>query len=358
MAQLDYRTKSASIAENSLVAFKLPTRNVISVKKIRAQGIALEIAGLMHVLNEVSASSRTPSPITISVSDQVIDTYSDFKAGIVKLGTAKVLFGLRTLLEARDITMVPRVNEAPELEEALLNHAPRVLNDENWSLSPEEALWVKENNATIVYADGSAQTTFYAGAWAWYVDETTHDSGYLPHVASSVTAERAAIAEAVRSLPGHLLIVTDHKGKMELDTRDVILQATNHSDPFEGIGNDLSRVKISTVKGHTNCIGNLTVDQMANLALDAYFCEVFSDPDKFVEMTVRAEKTRESIQMYRKERRKASESLWEKAYETVRKQHRSAGMHEVWRNLSKTCRNKLVARELHQIAQREQLVAA
>ena len=79
--------------------------------------------------------------------------------------------------------------------------ADRQARVQAWQLPEEDAKWVEENNATVIYTDGACISSTGFSAWAWYINEELHGSGTVAPTSSSY-AERRAALEALTANPG------------------------------------------------------------------------------------------------------------------------------------------------------------
>lgn len=132
-----------------------------------------------------------------------------------------------------------------------------------WSLPEEDQRWVKKNKATIVYTDGSARAKEKFSSWAWWVDEARHGSGTLPR-GDSFMAEKMAINEAIRSIEGPVLVVSDQVQVKKM--RGVMSPQAHHIFHDNNALTSEDRVRVVHVMGHQHCPGNLAVDALAGKA--------------------------------------------------------------------------------------------
>lgn len=349
MNKFEYRTFSSDIAENSFVVINI--KGTPTVRNFRVQNLALQIAGLIHLI--VNASAYNTGPYQVGVRPEVMLAIERYRDGYAQPGTGKVLLGLFAVLKQHDhVIMVPS-DPAPDLDEMVesVAAAENLKATPLWELSVQDKKWVEENNATVVYTDASVLFSPASGSWAWYVNEDQFDSGVINHLVSTSSAERFSIAQAVRALEGPLLIVTDHAGG--LHGKDTMLEALNQPDPFEGLHGDLERVRLVKVRGHDACPGNLAVDRIANLTLDTHFCDLIGDQERMNVALAAEAYDRMRVQEFKYSRKDRSSIRWAQATDMARKHYESvsaASGSVEWKRLDKKSRWSLVKKRLNAVA--------
>lgn len=136
---------------------------------------------------------------------------------------------------------------------------------QDWQLPEEDAKWVKENGASVVYTDGSCVATKGFSAWGWYMDENHHDVGTV--VASTSTyAEARAALEALKAIEGPVLIVADCTHHFDsFSNRTLTRKEERVRKNLRHVVNE-RQVRILRVPGHAYCPGNIAVDAMVSHA--------------------------------------------------------------------------------------------
>lgn len=255
-----YAVRSGILLEDSLIAIDVAGET--TVQKVRAEGVALEARALLRALR--IAGERGVEDATYTLSHTL-------HAALGATGKQeKSISDLKSRLRHQPQRL--EAAESPLHLEAVLEAAPYTQTE--WTLDPEDAAWVAERGATVVYTDGSCATGM-VGAWAWYVDDTRYASGQIEHVAGGLTAERRAIQEALKAHPGPVLVLSDHE--YAVTSFDAILDAAGIEDQLEATmqGRD---VRVRHVKGHADCVGNLKADRLAGKALQGRLKALEEDP--------------------------------------------------------------------------------
>lgn len=257
--------RSGILPEESYAAISVA--GSVQVKRIPAIGLALEVKAISWALREASRSG--PGPVELGVPqlfhDQVVGS-----APVVP-GDERILQNVRQMLLHNPVEVF--VADPDPALCALVASQP--LFENGWTLAEDDAQWVAEHGATVVFTDGSCSPRML-GAWAWYVDAERFASGPVETVASPLTAERRAVYEALTAVPGPVLVLCDHESVM--DSFDAVLDAMSVPDPLTGLVRTMP-VRVSHVKGHADCLGNLRADRLASRALSARSAELEADPD-------------------------------------------------------------------------------
>lgn len=326
MSQLvKYAVRSGILLEDSLVV--LDVAGEVTVKKIRAEGLNLEARALAWAIRAASAAGLCDVQVPISPSLHALASSQ------VEVSEADgPLWNLRQILRHSPFEVV--VAEPDERLVELARSQP--LLSGSWELDPDDAAWAEAHGATVVFTDGSS-TANRVGAWAWYVDESLYAAGPVEHVATGLTAERRAVAEALAAIPGPVLVLSDHERVME--SFDAFLDALSIPDPIDALERS-APVRVSHVKGHADCVQNLRADRLAHRAVTERLAELEVDVDLAILHEAAAAEVTARLSE-RQEFRRARER-WCK----VRRRELITERHPDWDSLSKAER-KLLGNEIH-----------
>lgn len=267
------RTRTATLTrtpvEDSLVA--LEVAGEVMVKEVRASGLALEASALL-----IAAQRTRRSTSSIEVRPELLAVLNRPSQSPPPLGLARVLVGIEDL--GRDF--LARLVPAPvptDLLQVLQARTPRSRTRTPWVLEPSDAKWVDDNDATVVFTDGSAASRpFQVGTWAYSVLDGPYGSGVLEHVAHSHTAERRAVLEALRATSGPVLVLSDHvfDDRGSPDTLMRLLKVTDElTESFKS-----RPIRVAHVPAHSTCAGNLVADRLASARLDEALDALLRDP--------------------------------------------------------------------------------
>lgn len=299
-----------------------------AVKVQRASGRQLQVVGVLHSLilprtiagvKSVALSGRRTiargSTIDALVSPEVLGAVQEvcttgqilFPEAGSSLEAVAALVGK---YEAEGVTVTFRAgapvltasqSEAFEavVRRAALDARKHAARMEAWSLPPEDAAWVERSGATVVYTDGSLSPKTGFSSWAWYVDAERSSSGTVAAATSSY-AERRAAVEALKSVPGPVLLVTDLEGLVPRPSAKVVSgkERTIIRTLRRLVGS--GQVRVLTVKGHAYCPGNVAVDALAGEALDSTWARISADPVLRDRLVMMYEESRSNLQAARR----------------------------------------------------------
>ena len=177
--------------------------------------------------------------------------------------------------------------------------ADRQARVQAWQLPEEDAKWVEENNATVIYTDGACISSTGFSAWAWYINEELHGSGTVAPTSSSY-AERRAALEALTANPGPVLIVSDHANILLPPSARVL--ATREKRVLKSLRRmvKMRQVRILTVRGHSDCPGNIAVDRIASSVLVDSWAKVAADVELRQRITDLHAQARENLKEARR----------------------------------------------------------
>lgn len=146
---------------------------------------------------------------------------------------------------------------------------------------------------TTVYTDGSSTGKVGPGGWAWAIEGGAEASGGHPETTNNRMEMQAAF-EAVRAIPGLVLVVSDSsyvvnafnegwwKGWRRRGWANAAGDPVANRDLWEPfVDYVLSRngeIRFAWVKGHAGLPGNERVDQLAKAAKDAVMQAVPAGP--------------------------------------------------------------------------------
>lgn len=254
---IEYATRPGILAEDSLVAVSVG--GILTVQHVRACGPALEALAFVRALRGAYEAGITKGKFI--VSSTLSELLQRDLSGEKVVGSSQALINVHRLMSLIECDMV--VGEPSDHLVELLAEQPFSTSD--WTMSEEDEAWARANKATVVYTDGSCSSGM-VGAWAWYVNEDSYQSGFISYPSSSLTAERRAIAEAIKANPGPLLVLGDCESVMlSFDTAIAVMQIEDPlTEALKG-----AHVRFTHVKGHATCTGNRKADSLARRALGA-----------------------------------------------------------------------------------------
>lgn len=170
---------------------------------------------------------------------------------------------------------------------------------EAWQLPVEDAKWVEENNATVIYTDGACISSTGFSAWAWYVNDELNGSGTVAPASSSY-AERRAVLEALTAISGPVLIISDHANILLPPSARVL--AAREERVLKSLRRmvKMRQVRILTVRGHSDCPGNIAVDRIASSALADSWAKVAADAELRQRITALHVQARENLKEARR----------------------------------------------------------
>ncbi len=133
-----------------------------------------------------------------------------------------------------------------------------------------------------VYTDGACIGNPGKGGWAWAVDEAEFESGHDPHTTNQ-RMELTAVLQAVRELPGRLLVVSDstyvvncfkqkwYLGWRQRGWRNSRGEQVANQDIWRPLVTEVvderrGEIDFQWVKGHATDPMNIFADKLANEA--------------------------------------------------------------------------------------------
>lgn len=312
-----YATRSDILVKDSLFAIDVNGETIL--QPCRAEGLVLEGAACVQAILE--ARSQNLAGFRLEVTPELLERIQSPWMDRDETRSDRIYHNIRRLLETSTCDVVAAPVD-PDLQ-LLLSHQPAG-EESNWELDPQDAQWVEENNATIVYTDGSCHSSL-VGAWAWYIDENRHAAGPLEHAATSFTTERRALREAIEANPGPLLILSDC-ATVSYGV-DGALAALSMRDPVWHLL-QTSRVRLAHVKGHATCRGNLRADRLARMALARRLQELDDNPLMLQKHQENAALVSHRLERRQKERQTRIEWFATRRQELIRE------LHPTWKTMN------------------------
>lgn len=276
------------------------------VRPARAAGVQLQALGVLSsVLYAKSVAGEpnlTPnghralvpgSVLTVSVAPELYDAVVEVCASgrVLLAEAASSLPALRKQVEllrgvGAEVRFVRSALVLSPDQEALLDSAVEKLSlaegeqavrVASWALPAEDAAWVAEHGATVVYTDGSCLADTGFASWAWWAEDGRSASGTVAAVSSSYVERRAAL-EALRAVSGPVLLVSDFTDLVSRPSARVLSRYEACALKSLRRVVESRQVRFLTVKGHDVCPGNIAADALAGRTLSSAWAKVSGVP--------------------------------------------------------------------------------
>lgn len=318
--RIGYKTQDVGY-ESGVIA--ITDGETTHVAQYRTQGPALRMLGGIHALRLALKHENADVEVVMDADSlECLNTYLATGRITVPDTLPQLLRLAAMYVEATGVTSELSIRFVAgdiNLQDADMEEFQRVYDEakaaydfkqsREWALPADLREWVEDNNATVVYTDGSFLGETGFAAWAWWVDDKQYQVGTMAG-ASSVMAERAAILNAINTITGPVLVVTDAESYLPKMTR--VIHGT-HARIAKFLTRQLKgrdNVKVHVVSGHDICTGNVKVDRLARDAVKngwAHICETPGLARRLEEIHLRR-------RVETKQRRKHSNDAWHRRH--------------------------------------------